>query len=270
MNAVHVIIIVAMDFSTLPKPLQDKIGRLYENSVRPEFVQMADELTAAEKNAIINYLREDMRDGGPNAPLSQNVLIDFGDDEAIARAARAFPDNFDSLRRSIQPKVIPAIAPKMFSNEPYQLLGSDNVTDPPSFMAAGACQDVTQHSPYFSAAVNKWAASWEFYGLHATPEEYRQMMRDWWKANEKYFVAGNYAAVQPGPPLPPQRIQTPTPAPYALPTPFLQETASTPSPKPVPSITPSATKQSTWGLLSAIVILAFAAIGLVVYARTRK
>jgi hypothetical protein len=123
-----------------------------------------------------------------------------------------------------------------------------------------------EKSPYFSREVNDWAASW---AKRIYTAEIREMMLKWWKENQPYFQTGRYSEVRPGDPPPWAASPSSTPSPLS--TTFLRET-ETPSPSqmPVASIAPLPLRVSSWGLLAAIVGLAIAAAGLVIYERTRK
>jgi len=209
----------------------DRVNALYTGMGDYQKMKTAvDSLSPSERTAVIEYLNQKVRLAGLGPSDAEDVLVNMGDDEAISREAKTFP--FEStgggsfLIWTIQPKVVPALMPYVYVNEPSPY--NDEGGPAKSFFAAEALRELLQRSPYFSKDVNHWAASWYAKGGNP-PYVFREMMRRWWTENRQYFAGGNYGAVKPGPP-PPSNLPSvstgslPAPSPPLLPNPLPQET----------------------------------------------
>jgi hypothetical protein len=195
-----------------------------------EIKSVIDGLTASEKAEMILFLRDGISQRNPYYSKGQmtDALLELGDDETIAKVAQAFfeKENDTHIFEALHPKIVMATAQALFIEEPFEVLGSDYYYWPRSYEASKWLRSLLSRSPYFSREVNEWAKSWP-----DEPEPLRQMLRGWWSANKPRFYAGDYAAVQPGPPPPPEVLN-----PFASPSPQPTSTMPTPviTPKPAP------------------------------------
>jgi len=187
---------------------QGELNRLIEAAGNPTITKdLTDSLVANDKTAIIDALRDVLKKSDDSMAL--NILINLGDDEAIAKAVREFQQRDDvNIFEAIHPKIIVATAPYLFINEPYEIRGGELNIEPKSYTTAEMLRRLLVRSPYFTPEVNRWAAAWPDMGGSYGVERFRQMMRDWWNVNKAYFAAGNYSAVRPG--SPPPEISTGT------------------------------------------------------------
>jgi LPXTG-motif cell wall-anchored protein len=143
-------------------------------------------------------------------------------------------------------------------------------------------------TPGFSSEVQAWAEKVYHTGVVT---EKKEIMREWWRQNERHFQTGNYQAVQPGripsPASEWESIQVPphgfvvqrrktslAPATLASTTPVVP--AFTPSPPPAPAVTPlplpvtSAGSATEATAIAAMATLLAAATALLLLRRRRK
>ena len=117
------------------------------------------------------------------------------------------------LAHSGIPILLPDLAPVMFRAENWENLGAGGDVGyyPESFDMAALIVSLLAHSAYFKPEVRSWARRFgDSPGVYDTSRanEMRDIMRKWWKANEKFVRSGNYAAVKAG------RNPTPLPEPH--------------------------------------------------------
>ncbi len=221
--AIFFLLSITASAEVIPSPPVEKsVNLLYANLHDPQnFNKAMDGLSPVEKEQVLQYLRSVMSDPIWRWEKSQtlSILIEMGDDKSIADAVRSYPGSAyggeSELRSSLQPKVIPALAPLMFGADTKIVRGPDTVYWPTPSVAGFNIENILEKSPVFSPAVKKWLSSLP----QLTLVQERDMMRKWWTANQRYFYAGNYAAVQPGE-LPPGTSPSPTPNTWIGPTPY--------------------------------------------------
>ena len=141
---------------------------------------------------------------GTNERSIKEWLIICGDEPTIAEGVAAYlssPVRQDPLSvfYSGNPRVLEMVAPELFREEKYEVRGGDAPFGPLSYDAAGKILELLGRSPYFNGEVISWAQrNRDRYDIVQ-----REMMRDWWKENEKFFKAKDYKAAVPGWEIPP-------------------------------------------------------------------
>ena len=216
-------VLVTMEIlNSFPKNIQDKIQALNDTRRVSEiqFKHVVVSLTPTERAMVISYFKQEARNPD-NSPFDEEyrMLLELGDDETIRMEGKRFPDKgkASNLFFTDNPKVIPAVIPYLFRDEPYSEIGpADNPSACPPFNAVYQLIGLLEDSPYFTSDVHRWAINWWHIG---TNEQLRDVLCRWWIANKQYFDAGTYFAVKPGDP-PPRKTPTPTPASIPSITPF--------------------------------------------------
>ena len=52
------VLILAIEFNSLPKNIQDKLEEVFKTNHKPEFKQVIESLSPEEKEGIISYLKQ--------------------------------------------------------------------------------------------------------------------------------------------------------------------------------------------------------------------
>lgn len=270
-----------------------KVKRLFDNPVGIKIDQLnraapaltlqeASELAGQDRNQIIAILHEVLRDPHLRGRVAYRysevfqILLQLGDERGMQLAGetlRTEPELRESdlrssqfardIGRAAQPAVLPYIAPLLFLNEtpesdvtvPYDIPTGDKI----SFQAADIVQRVVEAAEAIPWEVKEWSR--QLGRSRFTREEYREILREWWKANEEAFRRKDYAAVRPGLELSETETAAAEPAPPtspALPEPTWEPPPIAPASPPVPSkeialpiaTTPSG-QQSWWGFVAA-------------------
>lgn len=187
------------------------------------------QLTPTELESFRQFIRRKSREPG-NEGAFDYLLVELGDEAMIEKYAREKfrGDGVATVRllfaKSGSPKAVEALVPHLLKEEPYERYGGDVPSVPISFFAAAAIPMTLGNSPSFGPEVIQWAQRINHPGGHIEYPEIREVMRDWWRANEHHFKAKDYKAVQPGrepkvipPPEPIEVVTAPaeTPAPAA-------------------------------------------------------
>lgn len=169
-----------------------------------------------------------------------------------------------SLARAGNPILLPDMAPVLFVEEEMRNIGSeDGWAFPSSYTIGLTILETLGNSGLFNEEVINWAR--RFKGEMPTPE-IRDIMRDWWKENEKLILDENYKAVKPGrdlaiPPVVTETVVVPIDAPpSATPSPAAAESAKTEKPPeaPVETRQVSPAKSNSWlafGILGGCIAL---------------
>ena len=105
----------------------------------------------------------------------------------------------DALVATGDPRFLPSLAPALFVDEEFQVFGTDSKWYPRSYEMTGLMISIISNSSYFSDAVVNWARRFEggFYSKDVA-DEWRGIVRAWWKENGEVIRRGDFAAVQPG------------------------------------------------------------------------
>ncbi len=245
----------------------------------PKELALIKSLTPVQREQMIDYCRKLISEE-PKKPASttehQEMLIELGDDKAIADNVSDFAQidtsGYDGMFYTAQPKVITAVAPYLFKGDPvgFETPETADILPLPLATAEGI-RKILARSPSFSPEVNQWAASWPRAGGNGRVLMFQNVIRQWWNANQRYFYAGNYKAVQPGDPLP-EASPSPTPDTWIGPTPYPPPVATA---SPVQAVTPAPSASIapvTRPLLLpvAIGLLALIGAGVALFLRLRK
>jgi hypothetical protein len=219
--------------------------------------------TQEEKEFLLHEERMDF--GKDN-----DMLVRLGDEEMVARYVAAVNGGDNQRGKELvmngSPELIPQIIPALMANEKFGWYGSDVKGLPKSFYIPGFILGILKGSPAFRREVIEWADALQ-------PEtdqqviEQREIVREWWRENERFFKEHNYQAVKPGRELVKEepRVEQP-PAPAAA-------IASSPA-KPLsqPSASPSVAQSSAPSsalLVTGAAIAIAALIGLIFFWKRR-
>jgi hypothetical protein len=240
--------------------------------------------TPAQKQAVISHVRylQTQETSGPH--YDDDTLFWMGEPtvrkQYLQEIRKSHIGPIGVVMRSGDPTIIEEIAPSIFVEEPDRDVGGvDTPARPTSFRLAFIITHILKNSPDFSDEVRQWAQK---QSMVDGGVDYREMMRDWWRANEKFFKEKNYQAVRPGWDWL-QKVQddaaaadaayeasqkknaavVPTPAPLP----------ATPRPLPVPTPTPAPLEEPTHsyrGLIIAVLCLAILGAALFLTAKRPK
>lgn len=171
-----------------------------------------------------------------------DIMFDLGDEATVKKYAEAYlkDSNFSGagLFPTCQnPHVIELIAPAIFREEGWVTKGPYTAQ---SFSASKLILEMLGQTPGFDSDVINWAR--RVRTQIRTLYDVRDVMRDWWRENEKFFKERNYQAVRPGRDIKPVAeaelaAEVPT-APATTPEPVSPKSmpvASTPGESPTPS-----------------------------------
>jgi hypothetical protein len=188
------------------KEMRSKFGRAggFAFDVR----KLSDE----EKSFLASLAREQIakdpfEGGGTNVETPANeTLVMLGDKEATERFLAHYREtgrNPEPLLLSYNPKIIEALIPDLFQNDPWPMadLGGDQPVMPPSYRVCLVIEILLRSSPSFSKEVNDWGIRNFRYDPRQGSKsmlEHRTLLRKWWKENERFFKAGDYKSVKPG------------------------------------------------------------------------
>ena len=170
------------------------------NSSAETRVKRGRQLDPAIRQAIIEQLR--LKANETEVPDStrayfSDFLFDLGDETTIINYAERYNAGDTSVAGSFpycqNPRVIELIAPVMFHDEGWVTQGPHLA---PSFSTAQLILQILATTPDFNSEVINWAR--RLPGQIKTFLDVRDVMREWWRANERFFKERNYKAVQPG------------------------------------------------------------------------
>jgi hypothetical protein len=148
---------------------------------------LADHRTAPAERGGINY----------------DLLVRLGDEEMTAKYVKRWNEGSSSdaeaLAMTGNAELIPRIVPPLFADEKFEWVANFDVLHRPhSFDTPWLMLRILRGSPKFPPEVIQWAdrllqgeGDREFVQL-------REIMREWWQANEPVFKQRNYQAVKPG------------------------------------------------------------------------
>jgi hypothetical protein len=131
---------------------------------------------------------------------NEATLFDLGDPEWTEKMVGVWNagDSYDTvLIRAGRPDIIPLVIPSLLKEEPYFHEFTDVEIRPHSVITAGLIKAIVARSPAFSPETISWAQ-----GLlpqsDQADQEFREIMRAWWKENKPFFEAKDYKSVRPG------------------------------------------------------------------------
>ena len=197
-------------------------------------------LPADKQMRLIDHARKNVNSykaSGQRNGSSELDLFLFGDPEMMKQWADDFLNRRDDrgLYLSQSPELIPMIAPGLSNQDPVAI----GYGIPLSSAAATAILHVIANTDAFSAETRIWAQAVPAQ-IEPSVEgrlEYIEMMRNWWRENERHFQAKDYAAVKRGAPLsepkPPEDTEPPA---ASEPLPTVPTVPTPPSPSAVVSI----------------------------------
>lgn len=228
---------------------------------------MNPELKAAVIDAISkNPARQD-------ADLTKQydrLMFDLGDEETVKRFAEAYLRDSDfygatGFPTCQNPRVIELIAPAIFREENWVAKGPYLA---PSVSTAQLMVEMLGRTPGFQGEVIDWAR--KLPSQSTTLTDLREVVREWWRANEQFFKEGNYQAVKPGRELAKEepKVEQPPGPPAALASTSSQQPAR---PSASPAVVPVAeSSPSSPGLLWTAAAAAVALlVGLLVFWKRR-
>jgi hypothetical protein len=237
---------------------------IVESSSRDR-IEMRSRLSETERLEIVAELKKMLAQPEYHKEPLRYGLAFLDDDESLRLLVGEFVANdaagYAPLAAMQNPRVITMVAPEFYRDEPMSMGASDVIVIPVSYRAAELAVKVLAETPAFHEHTQTWAQSLR--GLTFT--EVRQLIRPWWKENERFFREKNYKAVRPGPPpprdpyaeekavvvAPPSTLQSPNAS--ALPS----------SPTPLPAERPVASSGTSWlgyAVAGALALLLAAAI----------
>jgi hypothetical protein len=154
-------------------------------------------LTEEERLFFLETLRRRRVELGE---ANEATLFDLGDPEWTEKMVTAWNggDSYDTiLIRAGRPDIIPLVSASLLKEEPYFHKYTDVEIRPHSVQTAGLIRAIIARSPAFSPETINWAQ-----GLlpqsDEDDQEFREIMRAWWKENKPCFEAKDYKAVRPG------------------------------------------------------------------------
>lgn len=167
-------------------------------------------LTIEERSALIPIVRQYRNHipvSDPGSRADWNGLLAYLGDEA------AMISNIEEWRRSGMYRLeveraesgqLPIfLEPELFLEEPHNGFGDTNALSK-SFFAASVVLGYLHYNKHYSEDVRDWAGRTEHNRSErgdATPM--RKVVRDWYRANERFIRANRYDKVKPGEELPP-------------------------------------------------------------------
>lgn len=273
-----------------------KIAKLSRAAPAHTIVE-AEAIAGLDRAQIVAILHELLRDdrvryqSGYYYPDIFQVLLQLGDErgmQLLAEQLRTDPvftqndmsgaEIDEALQRAAQPAVIPYLAPLLFINETPESgihlpPGGDIPTgDKVSFQTLYMIEHVLERAEMIPMAVKQWVRR----SRSPSPErgEHREILREWWRANQEAFQRKDYAAVRPGREWQPTASENSTLQSPATHVPTLPDTdpsrvnrgaAKIPSAAAAGSPTPSLAQLIT----ASAVALALLA-GVLVFAKTRR
>ena len=167
------------------------------------------DLTREEKRFLIPAARELWKEKAAMGvgPYLRDLLVVLGDEQMLQEYVAEFRENpyianQSIMVRSQDPRLVEWLAPDLFRSERLTQAPGDIPMPPFSFLASDVILLALRACPDFPGEVRAWADRGMRFddpvreALH--PEEAREILREWWRANEVHFEAQNYAAVRPG------------------------------------------------------------------------
>ena len=176
---------------------RQELGRLsLEDSVR-----RGRQLDPELKAAIIRSLRETIAGISEDLSLREqyfDYLFNLDDEETIKRYADAYLKDRRFSGAGLfptcqNPRVIELIAPALFIEDGWVTRGPELAQ---SFASSVLILRMLGTTPGFDSEVINWAR--RLPPQIKTYTDVREVMRDWWRENERFFKERNYQAVQPG------------------------------------------------------------------------
>ncbi|MDQ3566433.1 MAG: hypothetical protein M3436_20950 [Pseudomonadota bacterium] len=217
-------------------PLTEKVQALSKLNLEKR-AEEARRLSPSERKELVSHIKKmSDRYGGvmhDGAYSSQLTILYLGDEEMRRHLAQKFAEspNPRGLGPSGDPELVPLLAPYLFREEPAWDTAHGDVSAPRlSISACDTIAKIVGNSPAFTGEVGDWARRVQ--QPFGTPE-YREILREWWRANEAAFKAKDFKAVRLGrlgphsdvitkpdwatrldtaPPIPPAAAVAPAPA----------------------------------------------------------
>ncbi len=148
-------------------------------------------------------------------PDDYTMLLRLGDERTIRWVANIYQERHAAgigydfspeMERSAQPALVPLLAPNFFLDD-----GSDVVwksdediayqVRPFSIYSAHIALQIISKSESIAPSVREWAIDINAH-IDNDPTIGRNILREWWRANEHFFAEKNYKAVRPGREMP--------------------------------------------------------------------
>ncbi len=156
------------------------------------------------------------------------LLVRLGDRKTMEELVSSTRDAFlgksqfafhEELGRSAQPALIPMIAEDFFRNDGSEVKWKQDddvayASRPFSIIMCRVALEIAYRSDAFADATRKWARD-TIWKTDENPTLTRELLQQWWQANEKSFGQRDYHAVLPGRelPLPTTMAASPGPPP---------------------------------------------------------
>ncbi len=154
-------------------------------------------LTEEERVFVLRRALIDKQRGAMN----DIFLAHLGEEEAIKKLVKNWNEGSINpgvdLESAARPEVIPMIAQTLFLDEKYDKGEGDLKVSPHSFCTAGLILNILRKSIVFDPDIARWCNQLTFDNEEETVE-FREIMREWWRANEQAFLKKDYRAVKPG------------------------------------------------------------------------
>jgi hypothetical protein len=197
-----------------PMDLLPYLKQFRENRTVPSDPKLRIELISRMRTLSEDQIRTTYQF---NPALMRQLLIALGDKDSIDQAIndlssdRRFPSQnaINDLSSTPTPQVFAALGPVLFREEGtkgIQLYTGDfveRVVSPPSTRATWIIRNIISDSKDVPQVTKDWFDKAAYAG---GDENYRKLIREWWKINEEALTAGNWKEVKPGPPLPPRKV----------------------------------------------------------------
>jgi hypothetical protein len=235
-------------------------------------------IPASEKSDLLRYLQSSEIEIYDNS-YKDTLLLELEDRATTEKYVQKWEmsqgfNGWTELRVvAASPVAIMSSSRLIFRVDPFKEIGGDTPRFTLPYTTSVLIAQITAISPKFSLETRMWAKGWTEH-IKANSMDAKvllRVMRKWWNANQQYFYAGNYAAVQPGDP-PPGTSPSPTPDTWIGPTPYPPPVATA---SPVQAVTPAPSASIapvTRPLLLpvAIGLLALLGAGVALFLRQRK
>lgn len=169
-------------------------------------------MSEQERQELLKAFREDYdRDAVPDSGL-ERILLSLRDPEIRQKYINEFIDNPASaptLGLTRDPEILRGVARHLELDDwPTPRPEShDIVWGQPWDYARQTVLEILRNAPEFHEDVINWARRLD----DQRPEEERVILREWWRANERFFLEKNYRAVRPGRDLPAPSDPPPAP-----------------------------------------------------------
>jgi len=168
-------------------PLKEDANRLIGKGVLRLYPEIR-KMSAAKRIAFASYLRQEAAKDPEIRDSVNHILLVLGDEAAMQQFGREH--KWRSLADTKNPRAVEIIAAGLMTND-------DNPAyETPSHDAASQLAVVLLNWPEIPPEVSGWIMKFRGWIMNARDD--RQLMREWWVANEAAWRRRDFAALKPG------------------------------------------------------------------------